>query len=114
MKITSEPAAPPARLAGVLLGQATEQDIAELRLFPDGDALAIHFDGQPQQTVSAGLFPSVSRAIFTFAGVRLWPWTRSLSGRRLDLEFETSGKRSSWVLESHNIKRELILSRAKD
>ena len=111
MKITNDPASPPVRFAGMLLHQVTEQDVTELRLSLDGDAMAIQFDGQAQPGPKAELFPSVTKAILRFAGLRLWPWSRKVSGKRLEVEFESSGITSSWELETQDIKRELALTR---
>ncbi len=110
MKITNNPNSPCVRLAGLLLYQATERDVREMRLSVDGTFMDTRFDGQPQPAVNANLLPWVIKAFLNFAGVRLWPWTRRVSGKRLDFA-NASGMKSLWEMETKDIKKHLILRR---
>jgi hypothetical protein len=111
MRIRNEPAPPAAKFAGMVLYQATERNTNEVRLARDEEDLAISLDGDPLSPPKSELFPVVVKAILRFAGIRLWPWSKKLSGKRLDVKFESSGSTSSWIVETPNIEQELILKR---
>ena len=73
--------------------------------------LAISLDGEMQSPPKAELYPHVVRVILGWAGLRLWPWSKKLAGKRLDIDLVSAGLRSSWLLETQNIKKELTLKR---
>ena len=113
VKFTDAPAAPAIRFARLLLYQATDAKVTELRLSVKGETPVVSFDGELRPAPDAQVCRAVIKEILGFAGVRLWPWRRSVSGRRLDCEFESTTAMSSWMMESQDIPNELILRRVE-
>ena len=111
MLIRNDPAPPNVKFAATILYQATARNAKEVRLIRGKDEIAISLDGESLSPLKAELFPYVSKVFLNFANIRLWPWSKSLSGKRLDVEFESTELASSWNLETPNIKTELILRR---
>lgn len=109
MLIRNNPAPPNVRFAATILYQATARNANEVRLIRGKDEIAISLDGESLSPLKAELFPYVSKAFLNFANIRLWPWSKSLSGKRLAVKFESTEMASSWNLETPNIKTELIL-----
>ena len=110
-QITDEPAPPHVKFASLVFYRATELHSKEMHLARHEGDFVISLDGEMLSPPKAELYPHVVNAILGFAGLRLWPWSRKFSGKRLDIEFKSSGLTSSWELETQNIKKELTLKR---
>ena len=113
MKLTGDPASPPVRFAQMLLLDATREDVSELRLWCGQESMGIGRDGKDQPGPKADVYRPTADAILKFAGLRVWPWTKRIAGKRLDVEFDTLGLSSSWTLASSDIGSELILTRIR-
>jgi hypothetical protein len=111
MKTANDPLSPAVRLAHLLLYQATDHSVAEIRLSIEGEFMMIAFDGRPQPTPKANVFSGVVKAILNDARVLLWPWSRGVSGKRLDFESRSSAIKASWVMETQDIRKRLTLTR---
>jgi len=110
IKATTEPAPPVVKFVANTWHRAHRDNVHTIFLRLQNGELLISLDATTFNPPPAELFGPMVREFLSYSGVRVWPWTQSVRGKKCRVEAGDST--GVWAISSTNLKQELTISRS--
>jgi len=109
--ITTEPDAPINRLAAMILINAIAESAKQIVFRIDEPRVT--YDGQAAYLMPpAEVMPYMYIPFLKYAGIKKWPWTRSVKAKMFSTVFDNI--KTTWMMTSPDIHREFVITRIEE
>lgn len=106
---TEEDQKPMERFVSVILCQALRDNASEIRFVLEDDQFRIYLDRDETKPPPKNLFEPMVKQALKCAGKKVWPWTKSVKGKRCCISYEN--ETTEWSMSSEDISKQLTITR---
>ena len=109
---TTEPARPVVKCVANVWHRAHKTGAERIVMVIADDKVELIVDDEQWNPLPHNLFHLCVKEFLRYAGVRVWPWTRSVGRRQCFVH--AGDTRLAWFMESNDVKRELRIERSRE